>query len=349
MINKLHLKNFQAHKNTSLSFSDGLNVIIGDSDQGKSSIIRSLYWLFFNQPSGNEFINRKSDWCSVKAIVDKKETIERFRNKSKNRYVINDSNFDAIRTDVPNELKEVINIKAVNIQLQDDPYFLLSSQPGEIARSLNKVVGLDQIDSSLKYVNSLLRKENSDINNLNEYIQEKEDELSKYKNLDKIESRNNEFKQIQKNLKQAKRNRARVKELINKITDLEHSLEAESSINAAKKIVQKIEKLQKKMQESSNKQSEIKQTIKKLKKAQKTISKIEPKKKQIDDCIKQIEQCQKQAQEIPLEKISNTIKSIKKQNKIIKQHENDYQKLLETFQDYKSKIKFCPTCEQKLQ
>ena len=37
-IKKIDLINFQSHKFTSLDFADGLNVIVGPSDNGKTSI-----------------------------------------------------------------------------------------------------------------------------------------------------------------------------------------------------------------------------------------------------------------------------------------------------------------------
>ena len=36
------LENFQSHKHTSIEFNEGLNVILGPSDSGKSAIIREL-------------------------------------------------------------------------------------------------------------------------------------------------------------------------------------------------------------------------------------------------------------------------------------------------------------------
>ena len=42
MIKKLHLKNCQSHKDSLLEFSPRLNVFVGDTDSGKSAIIRGL-------------------------------------------------------------------------------------------------------------------------------------------------------------------------------------------------------------------------------------------------------------------------------------------------------------------
>ena len=44
MLKKLILKNFQSHSDSELEFDKGINVICGNSDSGKSSIIRSFIW-----------------------------------------------------------------------------------------------------------------------------------------------------------------------------------------------------------------------------------------------------------------------------------------------------------------
>lgn len=66
----LHVENFQNHRNTRLSFSPGLNVIVGEAEQGKSALIRALAWLFFNQPPGADFRRSGSYWCRVSALLD---------------------------------------------------------------------------------------------------------------------------------------------------------------------------------------------------------------------------------------------------------------------------------------
>ena len=48
MIKSLHIQNFQSHKKTTLKFHKGINVVIGQSDSGKSAIIRALNWTINN-------------------------------------------------------------------------------------------------------------------------------------------------------------------------------------------------------------------------------------------------------------------------------------------------------------
>ena len=56
VISSLTLENFQSHKESKIVFDKGLTVIIGQTDQGKSAIIRALKWVLYNEPRGTDFI-----------------------------------------------------------------------------------------------------------------------------------------------------------------------------------------------------------------------------------------------------------------------------------------------------
>ena len=55
MIQELKVKNYQSHKETSLTLHSGVNVIVGNPQNGKSALLRSLVWLKDNRPLGFRF------------------------------------------------------------------------------------------------------------------------------------------------------------------------------------------------------------------------------------------------------------------------------------------------------
>ncbi len=176
MINTISIENFQSHKNTYLEFPPGVSIITGSSDSGKSSIIRALLWSINNRPLGNQF----KSWFS-----NEKESVEvgiefdngyliKERKNSKNIYDINGTKFEAVKSDIPDDMQNLTNLSDYNIQTQIQPYFLLQDTAGEVAKRFNELIGLDVIDILFKNLNSSISNlkgkiadYNNEINNLN--------------------------------------------------------------------------------------------------------------------------------------------------------------------------------------
>lgn len=172
MIKKIILENFQSHKDSILEFHPGVNSIIGSSNQGKTSILRGLYWTVYNRPSALRLISHWNRDKNGNPINDTKVTLEndkaiisRIKNKELNGYEINNKSLEAIGMDIPEEIQSAFNLEEVNIQKQMDAPFLLSETAGEVARFFNRIIRLDLIDKVLSNAESLRRSLNKDIAN----------------------------------------------------------------------------------------------------------------------------------------------------------------------------------------
>lgn len=84
----VRLENFQSHLDSQFTFADGLNVLIGQSDSGKTAVIRGIRWALFNQPRGTDFIRAGSDFVRVTIQFESGDRLIRERTASKNRYMI---------------------------------------------------------------------------------------------------------------------------------------------------------------------------------------------------------------------------------------------------------------------
>ena len=165
MIEKITLENFQGYKKSILDLDPGINVVVGNSDGGKTSIFRALLWVIFNRPGGVAFV---SDWIKdekdkitgqTRVKIEKKEgVLSRFKNKNDNGYSIEGHKFLAIGLDVQEKVNSFLNLNQMNLQEQHDGPFLLGETPGEIARFLNKLIDIEQMDVYLKIVESKKRK-----------------------------------------------------------------------------------------------------------------------------------------------------------------------------------------------
>ncbi|KKL65606.1 hypothetical protein LCGC14_2153280, partial [marine sediment metagenome] len=161
-LTSIHLENFQSHEETFLELSPGVNVIIGPSDSGKTSIVRALRWLTWNRPGGEAF---RSSWggdTSVTVCLDK-TMVRRERKKNHNMYYIDDHVYEAFGSEVPSDVVKLLNLDSVNLQQQLDRPFLLDTPPGQVAHYLNEVAHLDVIDRALQRLAKWIRGIESDI------------------------------------------------------------------------------------------------------------------------------------------------------------------------------------------
>ena len=183
MIDSIRIKNIQSHKDTELDFCPGINVIVGSSNNGKTAILRSLYWSIYNRPLGID--NLCSHWAldekgNIKeemSVEVKKgsDTLIRRKTKNINQYVLNGVELNAIKTDVPIEVKNFYRMNETNIQRQQDAPFLVSSSSGEVAKYFNGIAKLDVIDNVLSYTEQVKRKQKNNIESLEKRIDEQKE------------------------------------------------------------------------------------------------------------------------------------------------------------------------------
>lgn len=185
LIQKIHIENFQTHKDLTIDFGKEITSITGPSDRGKSAIIRALIWVITNRPNGDSFIRYGADECRVTVTVGE-HTIQRIKGKKRNCYILDDIEFKALKTDVPIEVQKIFNVSDNNIQAQFDPIFWFSATGGEVARNLNQIVNLDIIDFVLTELQSKFRQNKSEQDVINDLINEQKRILTDAKNIETI-------------------------------------------------------------------------------------------------------------------------------------------------------------------
>mgnify|MGYP000061856873 CR=1 FL=1 len=189
MIEELHLENFQSHKDSRFSFVPGINVITGKSNSGKSSIIRALNWVINNRPSGDAFKTHGEDEVVASIVFQGDHRVKRLKSKTRNEYTGPDGDvYKALRSDVPYEISDVVDITYSNVQQQHDKFFLLQESSGEVAKKLHELCGLGIIDDSFKRLQSKISTTKKELRLLNEQHDSLQEELLKYEALSSMEN-----------------------------------------------------------------------------------------------------------------------------------------------------------------
>lgn len=161
MLTEIKLKNFQAHRRLVLPLRPGLNVITGASDRGKSAIVRALRFLTLHESATNLTTNGEDD-MAVRVVTHGHNVISRFKNTKEYGYSLNDlPKFLACARDQPIPITTVLNLTPENFQSQFDPHFLLSLTPGQVAKEINRIVALSDIDKALSWLKERIRSTNA--------------------------------------------------------------------------------------------------------------------------------------------------------------------------------------------
>lgn len=171
MIESLTLKNFQSHSQSHLDFSSGVNVILGDTDSGKTAILRAINWVVTNRPRGNSFIRKGKKSCSV-GIQTNSGVVERQKKPSFNGYKIKSTesqgSFTEVGTSVPPEIIPVLCLGDINTQSQLSSHFLVGLSAGNISKSLSELLGFEFADGLASLVKSGGAQVSKDVSRLSE-------------------------------------------------------------------------------------------------------------------------------------------------------------------------------------
>jgi DNA repair exonuclease SbcCD ATPase subunit len=272
MIREIHLQNFRPHEKLRLkNVHPNLNVIIGDTGTGKTSIFRAMKLLFNNKPSGGSKLYKfkESSKLIIKALIDD-IVITREAKKYILKYIDLDKPLEltSFGKNVPEPIKKVINIQDINWQLQIQPHFLILDNGGSVSKYLNPIFGSEEneqiileIKNQSSKVKEQIRLHNSIIKNNEKILTQFHNITSHVKRAEKIQSHIKHLQaterlifSIQKNLDSIQKIDEQIKDtekieyLVDKLTNIDSldskATKLELKINKIEYYINKIEKIE---------------------------------------------------------------------------------------------------------
>jgi len=269
LINSLIMDNFQSHKNSEFLFDEGINIIVGQSDSGKTTIVRALNWVINNRPSGEAFRSSWGGETNVNLNLVSGWAVRRGKGKTNFYNLQNltsvagqgDEKFLSFGQDVPEEIKKFLNFSSLNIAWQFDSPFLLAMSGGEVAKYFNTIVHLDKIDSSILSINKTLRKEKELLEVCDKHIEGLEEREESFGYLDEAEEIADELEILDSDLFKIGTQQKFLSETLEEIKNCQKELEQYSDLDDLQKDINKIGKLLEKFNKVKEKQNELLRTL----------------------------------------------------------------------------------------
>jgi exonuclease SbcC len=262
MFKKLEIINFQSHKHSILEFHPGVNIIKGNTDTGKTAVVRGIKLLNFNRPTGDAFKSHWGGQMSISLETDDHK-IERIKG-TKNMYKLDKVEMTAFGTDVPQEIVHALNMTETNYKFQHDGFFLLSDTAGEVAQFFNKISHLDKIDKGVRFLKSQIRSQNNTVKANKAFIKDKKTKYKQYKRLLKNET---DLEVVESSMSNLRRSQNAIKNLSKLLVHLQQTKKQLNKLRKQQEIAPAVNK-------NINRLSAIKQTNDKKKTLLNLITKI---------------------------------------------------------------------------
>lgn len=239
MLNKVIINNVLSHKKTIIDLVDGVNVITGITDAGKSAILCAVYWVLYNRPSADGLRSHWGGDSSVELHFTD-GIITRLKSKTENVYILNGEKMLAGRN-VPEPVQNFLNCSDINFQDQFAPAFMLDWLPAERGLFLNKITNLQIIDNTINNIKKTIRTENSLISSYELQLEDFKAEIKQYRGLDDLEDIVTALEDNQADIQLYDRKIDSLNDLVDKITGLDESIAKNNKKLLLKEKIQEIE------------------------------------------------------------------------------------------------------------
>lgn len=242
-ITSIELVNIQKHKHITLSLS-GINVLVGETESGKTSILRGILWNILNNTSGEKLLNNDgAKACSV-TITCGDDVVSRNWSKAENTYTLNGKKFSAIRTSVPDEVSKLYAVDSVNIQRRRDVPFMVYYKDTECAKQFGDMLDVSEIDRTIGASNAHVRELKTECDALSAAVSSGEKELEEISFIDEAAESFSVIKELVIDIDSSKQKQKRLGDLFEKLTQVDECTNKYVGLESALKQLTSIAKLE---------------------------------------------------------------------------------------------------------
>lgn len=190
-IQEIRIENFQSHQDTTIKLTDGLNLLIGTSDVGKSAILRALNLVFHNIPQrGVKGILRKDETeLRVTVTWNDGSFCQRIRG-DRNAVIFQKAGsdvevYDGFDTTVPDAFLEFLGNPPLDYKNEPISYapqggrmFLVDLTPTELPRAISDLMGVYDLEEVANVLSSKRISRNKEATKLDQQIVDLQKQLT---------------------------------------------------------------------------------------------------------------------------------------------------------------------------
>jgi exonuclease SbcC len=196
VLKSVTLQDFQSHKYSTFNFDKGLNILTGKSNEGKSSLVRALSLIIYNQWD-KSWVRNGANYCIVTLILDNGATIIRQKGEKLNKYVLKidgkEEEYSNFGLEVPQAIQKALGISKIELDKDDslnlsiagqlESLFLFNKSGSGKAKVFGHLSGAHFLDFALRSLATEKKQTNTE---KNFKTQELDNLKSQHANLSKI-------------------------------------------------------------------------------------------------------------------------------------------------------------------
>jgi len=196
-LTQIRIKNFQQHSDLTINLTNSVNYIVGKSGCGKSTVLRAISFVLFNEPHSDDVIRpdtktegKRQPPTSVAVVLDSGIEVERVKSSAINRYIVRKNGeeiiYDSVASSIPEEVKKILQVSTLTIDKEElnlnfaeqiSLPFLYDKSGSFRLKLFNHLTGADLIDRLVQLMNKEILQFGRDIKSTQEFIDLNEPKL----------------------------------------------------------------------------------------------------------------------------------------------------------------------------
>jgi len=278
-IERMVIENFQSHEYTDIPFSNGFNIFVGESKQGKTAVLRAFQWVYENKPAGKRIVRIGADFARVTIYLSNGYIISRYmeaKKSGKNGYEITDPNTGEVEyhnTKILPEVQKLLGFTNLmidkdlqfnlNFMKQGTGWFLIGDNftaPSK-AKIIGGIYGTQYADAVVREIDSEERKINDQVKKSHQELQKLDERIEEYDYLKDLGESIQQVENLLKEIDDLERRKQQIHQLLDKRVEIQRQIAENDMIINRLTILNDVERIAKETKEKNKHREQLQKHV----------------------------------------------------------------------------------------